>query len=355
MNKLSYYPRYDRLGASSRLRIYQFLPDLVKNYKISVNYLLSNQYVQNIYTKIPQNKLQLLKAYCSRFLSILTDDADFIIIEKELFPYLPYFIEKWLLRNKKYIIDIDDAWFHLYDQHSNKWIRKFVGQKIHLLMQNACYVFAGSPYLFEVAKRDRAKNVILMPTVVDANKYQPDIGLLMENLDRIVIGWIGTNGTVKYLDLIFSVLENVAAKLPGIPIVFKVIGANVSKKLINVEVEEITWTEDSEAQNISKFDIGIMPLENTLWEQGKCAYKLIQYMACGKAVVASKVGANNSVVVDNHNGFLCNDAQEWEDALTWLIKDQNLRKQFGINGRLRFEQNYSLEQNLVQMKEIFNA
>lgn len=353
MNKLSYYPRYDRLGASSRLRIYQFLPDLVKNYKISVNYLLSNQYVQNIYTKTPQNKLQLLKSYCSRFLSVLTDEADFIIIEKELFPYLPYFIEKLLLCNKKYIIDIDDAWFHLYDQHPNKWIRKFVGQKIHLLMQKSWYVFAGSPYLFDMAKQDKAQNVILMPTVVDANKYQPILS--NKNSNCIVIGWIGTNGTVKYLDLIFAVLEAVAKKLPDLLIVFKVIGANVSKKLINVEVEEITWTEDSEAQNISKFDIGIMPLENTLWEQGKCAYKLIQYMACGKAVVASKVGANNSVVVDNHNGFLCNDAQEWEDALTRLINDQNLRKQFGINGRLRFEQNYSLEQNLVKMKEIFNA
>ena len=149
--------------------------------------------------------------------------------------------------------------------------------------------------------------------------------------------------------------SKVATKLSDLSIVFKVIGANVSKKLINVKVEEVIWTEDSEAQNISKFDIGIMPLENTQWELGKCAYKLIQYMACGKAVVASKVGANNAVVIDNHNGFLCSDAREWEDALTRLINDANLRKQFGANGRLRFEQNYSLVHNLVKMKEIFNA
>lgn len=355
MRKLSYYPRYDHLGASSRLRIYQFLPDLVKSYKISVSYLLSDQYVKNIYTNTPQNKWQLLKAYYFRFIKILTDTADILIVEKELFPYLPYLVEKWLLRNKKYIIDIDDAWFLHYDQHPNKLIRKFIGPKIHLLMQNSCYVFAGSLYLFEVAKRDLAKNVILMPTVVDANKYQPDLDLSRENSGQIIIGWIGTNGTVKYLDLIFPILDKVATKLSDLSIVFKVIGANVSKKLINVKVEEVIWTEDSEAQNISKFDIGIMPLENTQWELGKCAYKLIQYMACGKAVVASKVGANNAVVIDNHNGFLCSDAREWEDALTRLINDANLRKQFGANGRLRFEQNYSLVHNLVKMKEIFNA
>ncbi|MBY0243937.1 MAG: glycosyltransferase family 4 protein [Sphingobacteriaceae bacterium] len=355
MKKISYYPRYDRLGASSRLRIYQFLPELIKDYDISVNYLLSNQYVKNIYTKTPQSKWALFKAYCSRLISIIKDDADIIVIEKELFPYLPYIFEKVLLRNKKYIIDIDDAWFHIYDQHSNKLIQKFIGPKIHLLMQYSWYVFAGSPYLFEVAKSDHAKQVILLPTVVDANKYRPNISQPVENLNSIVIGWIGTNGTVKYLDLIFSVLESVAEKLPEVSIVFKVIGATISKKLMNVKVEEIVWSESDEAQQIVLFDIGIMPLENTLWEQGKCAYKLVQYMACGKAVVASNIGANNSVVIHNNTGLLCSDPLEWESAIIRLITDKELRAQYGINGRIRFEQNYSMEQNLIKMKEIFNA
>lgn len=61
-------------------------------------------------------------------------------------------------------------------------------------------------------------------------------------------------------------------------------------------MEVLPWTEATETQLIQKFDIGIMPLSDSLWERGKCGYKLIQYMACGVLVVASAVGVNKQII-----------------------------------------------------------
>ena len=85
-----------------------------------------------------------------------------------------------------------------------------------------------------------------------------------------------------------------------------------------IAAESFPWTEDSEIARIAAFDVGIMPLHDTPWERGKCAYKLLQVMAAGKPVIASPVGANRQVVRHGVNGFLADTAEEWADALRTL-------------------------------------
>ena len=93
---------------------------------------------------------------------------------------------------------------------------------------------------------------------------------------------------------------------------------------------------------IEKFDIGIMPLENTSWERGKCAFKLLQVMAAGKPVVGSKVGANCDVIQHGVNGFLAATMDEWTKAIRTLRDDPSLRNQMGAEARRTVDLSYSL-------------
>ena len=86
-----------------------------------------------------------------------------------------------------------------------------------------------------------------------------------------------------------------------------------------------------------------MPLPETPWTRGKCAYKLIQYMACGLPVVASPVGVNCEVVEHGVNGFLAATNEEWRSAVETLMSDADLRRRMGNAGRKKVEESYSLQ------------
>jgi len=48
------------------------------------------------------------------------------------------------------------------------------------------------------------------------------------------------------------------------------------------------------------------------------------------------------VVTDRVNGFLPSTDDAWEQALTSLIEDPNLRQEIGLRARARVEEGYSL-------------
>jgi len=85
-----------------------------------------------------------------------------------------------------------------------------------------------------------------------------------------------------------------------------------------------------------------MPLTDDAWSRGKCAFKLLQYMAAALPCVASPVGANTEAVVDGINGFHATDVDAWERSLERLIVSPELRASFGAKGRLHVEERYSL-------------
>ena len=114
----------------------------------------------------------------------------------------------------------------------------------------------------------------------------------------------------------------------------------VPAELSGIVAESFEWTEDTEIARIAAFDVGIMPLHDTPWERGKCAYKLLQVMAAGKPVIASPVGANRQVVRHGVNGFLAETTQEGTAALRKLA-DPELRRRMGEEARRTVAEQYA--------------
>ncbi|POS02356.1 glycosyltransferase involved in cell wall biosynthesis [Flavobacterium croceum DSM 17960] len=337
--KILFFTKYSRNGASSRLRTMQYIPYFEKNgYKCTVKPLFDDEYLYKLYNG-KRSYYHVFKYYIKRFFDLRkVFFNDVVVIEYELFPYFPAIFE-WFFKifKVKYIVDYDDAVFHNYDQSTNLLINKTLSNKIDLVMKYSSVVIAGNDYLAQRALSAGAKMIEQIPTVVDIDRYIQKSYNKATN-STITIGWIGSPSTVKYVIFLFPVFYKLAEKFN---ITIHIIGAYTTYKTQDF-IHYIPWTEETEKQEIAKFDIGIMPLENTNWEKGKCSYKLIQYMASKLPVIASPVGMNNEVVTHNVNGYLASDFLEWENYLTKLILDDSLRINMGEEGYNNVKENYSL-------------
>jgi glycosyltransferase involved in cell wall biosynthesis len=71
---------------------------------------------------------------------------------------------------------------------------------------------------------------------------------------------------------------------------------------------------------------------------------VLEAMACGRAIVASNVGAIASAIVDQENGVLVppGDPVALGQALRWLGGNKDLRTHFGRNARARAERDYDV-------------
>lgn len=290
----------------------------------------------------------LLRAYWRRTRALLrADQCDWIWIEKEALPWFPGWVERMLLRGKHYVLDFDDAIFHKYDLHRSKWVRWVYGDRIDRLMAGARLVLAGNHYLANRATAAGAPDVEMVPTVIDLVRYAKKVSSVTAKA-RIV--WIGSPSTAQYLVELAEPLAELAKRQP---FTLRVIGGGAIT-MRGVDVESLSWSADKEAKQIAECDIGIMPLRDTPWEQGKCAYKLIQYMACGLPTVASPIGANLAVVVEGETGLLANSPAAWTEKLETLLTDAQLREQLGQAGRARVEAEYSLQQVAPRLTALLN-
>lgn len=340
--------RYGRAGASSRIRFLQFLPHL-EQYGVVVDIapLLRDAYLARLYAGGGRAVLEIASDYLRRIAQLFkVKQYDLLWIEKELFPDLPSWIETWLNRlGIRYVVDYDDAIFHNYDLSRNP-LRHALAGKIDSVMRSASVVVCGNSYLAERALRSGSRAVEILPTVVDLDRYS----VRSAGASPVVtIGWIGSPATAKYLALIAPSLKLLAERFP---LRLCVVGANPVME--GVEVESRPWSELTEVPDIQSFDIGIMPLEDSPWERGKCGYKLVQYMACGIPVVGSPVGVNQEIVRHGENGYLASAQDEWVRALSDLIADRVRRTRMGGVGRGLVEREYCVQVVAPKLEQVFS-
>lgn len=256
----------------------------------------------------------------------IIQSSDIIILSKlKLNPFEMRLIKK---NGGKIVYDFDDA---IYLKRPRKtglepgksWWRF---KKFSTMCKNADIVFAGNQTIAEKAKRYN-NNVVIIPTPINADDYNFDS---TKKKDGLTIVWIGLPGNLKYLELVRPAIEKLVGEFPGLKLKI------VSSKFPDwpkIPIEKVNWSSEKEAEALQTSDIGIMPLTDDSWSRGKCAFKLLQYMAAELPCVASPVGANNKVVLNGITGYHAGSIKEWEETLRRLLISEEKRQKFGTNGK----------------------
>jgi glycosyltransferase involved in cell wall biosynthesis len=265
---------------------------------------------------------------------------DIVFVQREAFMTGSAFFEKKFSRSgAKLIFDFDDSiWLsNVSDANKNlEWLKDY--SKTGRIIEYAHLVIAGNKYLSEYALNFN-KNVITIPTTIDTSYHTKTE--IKKNNDVVCIGWTGTSTTLRHLQIILPVLEKLKKKYKE-KIEFRII-SEAPFNSNGLDVKWIKWNKQEEINQLSHFDIGIMPLPDNDWARGKCGFKGLQYMSLEIPPVMSPVGVNNEIIEDGKNGFLASGFNEWENKLSLLIDSADLRKQLGREARKTIEENYSVE------------
>jgi glycosyltransferase involved in cell wall biosynthesis len=346
--------RPDR-SPSQRFRYEQYL-DYLRNhhFECELSYLISEKDDEFFYREghIFKKTIVVAKAAVKRGLDcIRANKFDIIFIQREAFMLGTTFFERLFKRSKaKLIYDFDDAiWIH--DESTvNQYTRFLKNPSKTLAIIKMCdMIFAGNQFLADYALRFN-KNVVVVPTTIETNEYTP---VKSENKSQITIGWSGSFSTIKHFLLIVPVLTIIREKY-GAKVLFRVVGDNTFiYKELGIKGE--SWTKDSELDVLRQFDIGIMPLPNDEWSEGKCGLKGLQYMALEIATIMSPVGVNKEIIEDGHNGYTATTQDEWVTKLSMLIEDSRLRNNMGKSARLTIIEKYSVDSLKEKYLSYFNA
>lgn len=257
--------------------------------------------------------------------------ADIVLMAKlKLLPVEALLIKKY---GRKIIYDFDDAIYYrrpkkLFDKPDKSWWRM---AKFASMCRIADVVVTGNEVL-EKKALDYSNHVTVLPTPVNSKAY-----MRPSSYTPLVIVWVGLPENLVYLTSIQPALERLAREYRG----FRLrIVSSKAPKLGDVPIEWVEWSPETELSALLSASVGIMPLTDDDWARGKCAFKLLQYMAASLPCVASPVGANNEVVRHGESGFLADDNDQWYRSLKTLFDNNGLARQFGAAGRKIIDQNY---------------
>lgn len=262
---------------------------------------------------------------------------DVVLIHRAACLAGPAIIERALkVFGKPVIFDFDDAIYLLHTTDANRrlgWL-KFPG-KTATLCRLASHVVVGNGYLAEYA-RQRNPRVTVIPSSVDASWYRESPPKPKEA--PLVVGWMGSSTSQTHLEMFAPVLRQIGERNR---LEFRIV-SDRKPALPGVEHVWRVWSAETEAEELSQFDIGIMPIPDDEWARGKCAMKALLYMSMGVPTICSAVGANREVIQHGKNGFLAATPAEWIARVQELAADSSLRRRLGAEGRLTVEERYSM-------------
>jgi glycosyltransferase involved in cell wall biosynthesis len=275
------------------------------------------------------------------FLLFKLKQYDYIFIHREATPIGPsffeYFASRWL--KKKIIYDFDDAiWIPNFSE-ANSFFSFLKGYgNVHKICSYAYKISCGNEYLCDYAKQFN-KNVVYNPTTIDTNNYHNRVK--DQSGEEFVIGWTGSHSTIRYIGEIVPVLAKLEKKYT---FTFRVISDFKPEFELN-SLEYVKWKKESEIEDLLGFNIGIMPLVNDKWANGKCGFKALQYMSLGIPALVSPVGVNSRIVDHGLNGFICDSPEEWETAIETLLLNRETLGEMSKQTRKKIIDHYSVKSN----------
>lgn len=349
-------------AAGTRYRLVQYVAPLAeKGIDLTVAPFLNKKEFASLYKpgQTFLKSIQMLNSARKRLSDLVkVRKFDALLIQREAMLFGPPIFE-WLSKtigNCPLILDLDDATYIRYVSPIYGRLGsalKFFG-KTDTLINWSETVICGNSHIADYVA-GRGKKAVVIPTVVDTDKFRP---IEKDSGKPPIIGWIGTHSTYPLLETLFPVLQDLARKYD---FTLKIVGAGKEKiELKGVRVENSVWSLESEIEDFQALDVGLYPLEtlgsvSKEWLMGKSGFKAIQYMSIGIPFVVTPIGICSEIGVENETHYAASNKEQWRTALSRLLESAALRKKMGEKGRMYALEHFTVPRQTDKIADVLHA
>lgn len=173
--------------------------------------------------------------------------------------------------------------------------------------------------------------------------------------DKFIVTWIGRVVPVKAPHRIIEIAKECG--LRGLNVQFVIVGegpllSNLksSAKEKGLPITFLGWQSNIE-KILSFSDLVLLTSEN----EGT-PVALIQAQMVGIPVLTTAVGSTSEVMISEKSGFCLEySAHNFAEKIELLIKDDVLRKSFGIAGKIHARENFSLSRLVFDYADLYRA
>ena len=262
-------------------------------------------------------------------------EFDVVIHQKRLLP--PWQFRALRRRARKLVYDFDDPMVYSREGDEVRLSTTRVA-RFRAIVETADAVVVNHAGTEAMAREHGGRHVHVIPTSVDLSRWRMRDAW---NSDRFTLGWVGTPANLPNLRQIAPALRGHRLKLV----------TDEPLDLPGVDVDFVKWDFATEPEHVRRFDAALAPLPDDLWSRAKMPFKILYYFAAGVPVVASRLGAVETVIRDGENGLLAGDWREKIEAL----RDPALRERLGRAGRRTVEAEFTVEAAYAKWKALLES
>lgn len=266
--------------------------------------------------------------------------------------YTGVLLAKWL--NIPCVMEYNGSELWMADHWGGTIRYRKLTEEIELAVFNAADLIVGNAQALKdelIARGINSSKIVIIPNGVDTDKFSPaNSGAEVREKyhiakDDIVVSFVGSFGPWHGADVLAKAVKNVIEHNKHVRFMFVGNGGGLSKvqDIIHIDNMEghVVYT-GAVKQNEAPFyvaasDILVSPqIPNP---DGTSFFgsptKLFEYMASGKAIVASNLDQMGQILTHNQTALLTTpgSADEIADCILTLAKDERLRRTLGMNAR----------------------
>ena len=249
---------------------------------------------------------------------------------------------------KTLVYDIDDAIWHPHGRQHSWWTRMRTHLRLRAIVRSADLTLAANAVIAQKL-RPWARRLEVLPMSLDEKSWTPRTP---GSGDTPVIGWSGHPVNLPYLEAIEPAL---AAALRDFPNARLTVFSGERPRFRDLRHDFIPFEAGAEQRAIRTFDIGLLPLDEGAFAEGKSPIKGLQYMASGIPTILPARGAAQSMFRSGETALIANDHTEWAAALGALLRDPQRRAAMGASARRDFDARHTLTGNAAILAQLLQS